>query len=117
MAAPFVQGRLRKKRLSIEIRSECASCARTLRLVVGSDLKHQVIEGSAKSLLFEPEVDWATFDEPNITQAYCRNSLFFCSEEHAQMYRQSRDQVDGAYLTLNQSAYSTPIAQGGLFAF
>ena len=41
-----------------------------MRLVVGSDLKHQIVEGGARLLLFEPEVDWATFAEPNITHAY-----------------------------------------------
>jgi hypothetical protein len=45
------------------------------------------------------------------------NSLFFCSEEHAADYRRSRTQIDGIYLTPAQSAYSTRIAQGGLFAF
>ena len=88
-----------------------------MRLIAGSDLKHQIADGSARPLLFEPEIDWATFAEPNITQAYCRNSVFFWSEEHARKFRESRDQVDGVYLTLDQSAYSTRIAQGALFAF
>jgi hypothetical protein len=43
--------------------------------------------------------------------------LFFWSEEHAREFRKDRDQVDGVYLTLEQSAYSTRIAQGALFAF
>lgn len=88
-----------------------------MRFVFGSDLKFQVLEGRRDALLFEPEVDWATFTEPNITQAYCRNSLFFWSEEHAREFRESTDQVDGVYLTMDQSAYSTRIAQGALFAF
>lgn len=88
-----------------------------MRFVCGSDLKFQVLEGRSDALLFEPEVDWTTFTEPNITLAYCRNSLFFWSEEHARDFRESRDQVDGVYLTMDQSAYSTRIAQGALFAF
>jgi len=67
---PFVQGRLRKKRLSIEIETECGHCARPMRVTFGSDLKHQIIAGSAGLLVFEPEIDWATFTEPNITHAY-----------------------------------------------
>jgi len=43
--------------------------------------------------------------------------VFFWSEEHARAYREQQEQVDGIYLTLAQSAYSTPIAQGALFAF
>jgi hypothetical protein len=45
------------------------------------------------------------------------NSLFFCSEEHARRYRASRRQIDGQYLTLAQSAFSTPLSQGALFEF
>ena len=41
-----------------------------MRLVVGSDLKYQILAGGSKPMLFEPEIDWATFDEPNITHAY-----------------------------------------------
>jgi hypothetical protein len=41
-----------------------------MRLIVGSDLKHQIADGSNRPLLFEPEIDWATFAEPNITHAY-----------------------------------------------
>jgi hypothetical protein len=45
------------------------------------------------------------------------NSQFFCSEEHARQYRASRKQIDGQYLTLAQSAFSTPLGQGALFEF
>jgi hypothetical protein len=70
MAAPFVQGRLTKKQLSIEIETECAHCERRIRLVVGSNLKFQIDARSAKPLLFEPEVNWSQFTEPNIIHAY-----------------------------------------------
>jgi hypothetical protein len=43
--------------------------------------------------------------------------MFFWSEEHARAYREQMPQVDGVYLTLEQSAYSTPIVQGALFGF
>ena len=41
-----------------------------MRIVIGSDLKYQVFGGSRRPMLFEPEIDWTTFDEPNITHAY-----------------------------------------------
>jgi hypothetical protein len=41
-----------------------------MRLSVGSDLTHRVEVGSGKPLLFEPEVDWRSFSEPNIVNAY-----------------------------------------------
>jgi ABC-type arginine/histidine transport system permease subunit len=43
--------------------------------------------------------------------------LFFWSEEHAREFRAEADHVDGVFLTLQQSAYSTQIVQGALFAF
>jgi hypothetical protein len=39
-------------------------------LTIGSDLKHQVGKGSIGPLVFEPEIDWARFVEPNIIHAY-----------------------------------------------
>ncbi len=45
------------------------------------------------------------------------NSVFFWSEEHAHEFRAGVGHVDGAYLTMEQSAYSSRIAQSGLFAF
>jgi len=44
-------------------------------------------------------------------------SSFFWSEEHAREFRAQVEQIDGTYLTLEQSAHSTLIAQGALFAF
>lgn len=41
-----------------------------MRLTIGSDLKHQIADGRARPLLFEPEIEWARFVEPNIIHAY-----------------------------------------------
>ena len=105
------------KSLSVQIETECVHCATSMRLTIDSDLNHGVGAGRAGPLVFEPEVDWSTFTEPNITRAYCRNSVFLCSEEHAREFRAREDCVNGLYLTLDQSAYSTRIVQGALFAF
>lgn len=70
MATPFVQGRLRNKRLSIEIETACAHCGRGLHLTVNSDMEWSVKEKDAQPLLFEPEVDWQHFEGPNIIGDY-----------------------------------------------
>jgi hypothetical protein len=70
VATPFVQGRLRESALSVEIISSCAHCGDPIRLEVDSELNIQVIEGGPKPLVFEPEIDWSTFAEPNIINAY-----------------------------------------------
>ena len=70
MATPFVQGRLRGENLVVEIETRCAHCAQELHLTVDSGLNWSVKEPAAQPLLFEPEVDWQHFTEPNIIDAY-----------------------------------------------
>jgi hypothetical protein len=67
---PFVEGRLRKKRLSVQVETECAHCSRSMHVTIGSDLRHPVARGRARPLVFEPAIDWERFAEPNITHAY-----------------------------------------------
>ena len=43
-------------------------------------------------------------------------TVFFWSEEHARDYRRTHQQPDGAYLTMDQAAFSERYAQSGLFA-
>jgi hypothetical protein len=43
--------------------------------------------------------------------------VFFWSEEHAREYRLNHRQLDGSYLTLDQSCHLTRIVQGALFGF
>lgn len=41
-----------------------------MRIDFASDLSYRVYNRGASPLLFEPEVDWATFAEPNIIHSY-----------------------------------------------
>ena len=66
----FVEGHLRRRRLVVEIDTACAHCGRSMRLSVASDLACRVEVGNGNPLLFEPEVDWRSFSEPNILHAY-----------------------------------------------
>ena len=65
-----MQGQLRNEHLSIEIDTSCAHCGETLRLSVDSELRWRVLEGGSEPLVFEPDVDWSSFDEANILDAY-----------------------------------------------
>lgn len=65
-----MQGRLREEHLSVTIETECAHCSRPMRMTLDSELVHQVHEGGDEPLVFEPQVDWETFAEPNIIDAY-----------------------------------------------
>ncbi len=65
-----MEGRIRNQPISVDIQSECAHCGRELRLRVDSELRWSLADSDAEPLVFEPEVDWETFSEPNITHAY-----------------------------------------------
>ena len=77
MAAPFVQGRLRREALSVEIASQCGHCGDPLHLTVASDPARGAGELTWRSgdpesglLVFEPAIDWEGFSGPNIIDAY-----------------------------------------------
>ncbi len=70
MAAPFVQGRLRDEYLSVTIETQCAHCGEAMHIDLDSELKYRVRETGTRPLMFEPRVDWDTFEEPNILHAY-----------------------------------------------
>ena len=70
MAAPFVEGQLRKKKLAVEIETECAHCRRAMHLMIDSDLQWTVQERDAQPLVFSPTVDWSRFRKPVIIHDY-----------------------------------------------
>ena len=72
IATPFVQGSLRKEPLSFEIETECVHCGQPLYLTLDSDLRYQVRDADegAEPLVFQPLIDWTTFTEPNIIDAF-----------------------------------------------
>ncbi len=62
---PFVQGHLRNESTVVTIQSECAHCARRLRIEIHHDLRHFVLEGEAP-LVFVPLVDLQKIEAPSI---------------------------------------------------
>jgi hypothetical protein len=117
MASPFVQGQLRKKPVSITVKTQCAHCAEPMRLKINSDLVCEILAGGAEPLLFVPQVDFSKLTDPSIIDAFWRKSVFFWSEEHARAYRADHDQISGLYYTLEQASHHTRIVQSVLFAF
>lgn len=67
---PFVQGLLRKEKLSFQIETECAHCHVPLHIVIDSDLNYQVIEKDAKPVVFFPMVNFNRLEDPSITDAF-----------------------------------------------
>jgi hypothetical protein len=62
---PFVQGHLKRETLAVTFQTECAHCARPLRVTVDSALKCVAEEG-ADPLVFIPEVNFEKLKAPNI---------------------------------------------------
>lgn len=70
IATPFVESRLRKERLEVEIETSCAHCGRVLHILVDDQLRWRVRESGANPRVFLPQIDWATFRGPNIINDY-----------------------------------------------
>lgn len=70
MAAPFVEGQLRKKKLVVEIETACGHCGRAMQFTIGSDLRWKVRERGAHPLVFSPTIDWSRFRKPVIIHDY-----------------------------------------------
>jgi hypothetical protein len=70
LATPFVQGRLRDERLSVEVETGCAHCGQGLHLTLDSELNWSIKESNANPLVFMPDVDWEHFEAPNIINDY-----------------------------------------------
>lgn len=65
-----MQGRLFGEELSVEIRTECGCCGKSMHLTVTSELHCEAHDSGAEPLVFEPEVDWSSFTDPNIIHGY-----------------------------------------------
>ncbi|GIK41142.1 MAG: hypothetical protein BroJett011_49750 [Chloroflexota bacterium] len=52
------------------INTVCGHCARPLQIVMDSELRFRITEPEAEPLVFEPQINWETFTEPNIIHAY-----------------------------------------------
>jgi hypothetical protein len=52
------------------IKTKCAHCDRVMQIEIDSDLKFRVEEEGAEPLVFEPHINWETFIEPNIINAF-----------------------------------------------
>jgi len=65
-----VQGRLRGEDLRVQIDTECGHCARRFGLTVDHNLHVTGQTESCAPLIFEPEIDWASFKAPTIIRDY-----------------------------------------------
>jgi hypothetical protein len=62
---PFVQGQLRQQQLAVAVTTECAHCARPIRIEVDSELNYSADEAS-DAFVFLPMVNFEKLKAPNI---------------------------------------------------
>jgi len=65
-----VQGRLRGEKLQVRIDSNCHHCSRPQSIEVDNELRWRVQSPGARPLLFEPDIQWNTFQDQNIIHDY-----------------------------------------------
>jgi len=65
-----VQGQLRNEYLSVEIETRCRHCDQRVHLAVDSKMQVSVREDEATPLVFMPDIDWRSFAERTIIDAY-----------------------------------------------
>ena len=41
-----------------------------MRFAIDHELNHSVLEGGSEPLVFEPDIDWDVFSDPNIIHGY-----------------------------------------------
>ncbi len=72
IATPFVQGQLRKEKLSFLIETTCAHCGQALHIQIDSELNYSVQESAAAAspLVFVPSVDFDKLEDPSIIDAF-----------------------------------------------
>jgi len=70
IAAPFVQSRLRKQPLEVEVETSCAHCGQAMHILVDERLRWRTRERGADPRVFLPKIDWAAFRGKNIIDDY-----------------------------------------------
>ena len=65
-----MQGRLRGETLSVEIDTSCAHCDKEIHIRLDSEGEWSAKQNDTQMLVFEPDVNWATFTKPNIIDDY-----------------------------------------------
>jgi len=70
IATPFVQGRLRRRRLAGTLRTQCAHCAEPLEVAVDSDLGIRVRTPGARPLVSTPFVNLKRLKDRTIIDAF-----------------------------------------------
>ena len=70
MAAPFVQGQLEERAVSAVVETACAQSGRPLAFELDSRMTWRSVGKAERPMVFEPLVDWSTFDDPTILHRY-----------------------------------------------
>lgn len=65
-----MQGQLRGEALSVLVKTECAHCRQPMHIEIGSDMRSSVREEGAAPIVFVPDVDLYTLEDPSIIDSF-----------------------------------------------
>jgi len=54
----------------VEVQTQCGHCGEPINLRIDSELNIRVLNDGADPVLFAPEVDFATLEDPSIIDAF-----------------------------------------------
>ncbi len=101
IAVPRVMEKLTPHPGSGHLTAACAHCRRPLHFIIGKDGVVKTLERNSLPLVFLPLAAAKTGAEGIL---FClRNSVFYCTEDHAREHRQAYGGVRGYYLTVEDS--------------
>jgi hypothetical protein len=69
-ATPFVQGRLRNEAVSIGVVTECALSKQPIHMEIDSDMNCSCDDPGCSPMIFVPDIDFKTLNEPHIIDAF-----------------------------------------------
>jgi len=102
LGAAYVAGKLRGLPVFGHITTPCSYCHEPRHIIIGNDLKFRVLEAGASPLVFLPLPGRNTGKHDDLNQLG-KDSVLFCSREHAAAYRKKAGRTRGVYLTLEQA--------------
>ena len=65
-----MQGQLEERTVSAVVETACAQSGRPLVFQLDSRMAWRAVDKAKRPMVFEPLVDWSTFDEPTILHRY-----------------------------------------------
>ena len=102
-AAPFVYGRLQKKKMFFTIQAKCAYSSRQIEIELDSELNIKNVTDGSDPMFCLPIVPLAKTKHPSIVDVFWLKSLLFWSEEDVSEFKKKKRDLR-VYMNLSKRA-------------